>query len=322
MKLTQLRYLQAVIETGSFRAAARRLGVSQPTVSEQIKLLEEELDLVLVSRGGGSTKPTAEAATLMPIVGRLLDEERNLREEAASVHGLNTGTVRLGSISTLSQTIVAEVLPTYRHVHPRIKFSVFEGGSRTITEQVRSGDLDLGLIAMAADEPLGDEYVVSHLFDDRTVLCVPKSFNTPHGARLRLPDLAAEPWIVQGEEYSRHRMLTRLAGSTALNVVYQSNNPNSTLRLVAAGVGIALVSEMSYLTCDLADRRQVRLIPIDAPAMVLCMVSRTHAAPSPAVRELRPLLRRAAVKVRSRLQELDAQVVSAEGGSGAQRRQG
>lgn len=290
MRLSQLHYLQAVLEAGSFRAAARKLGVSQPTLSQQIKLLEEELDVSLLNRTSSKTVATAEISTLLPHVTRILQEEQYLVDQAGAVRGLRVGNVRLGSITILSQTILADALPEFRRAYPSVKFSVWEGPSGIIAERVRSGEIDLGLIAVAPDEPLEQGLVYSDLFTDRTVLCAPHDFVLPKKSKFRIADFADSPWIIQGEGYARHRMLTRLAAGANLNVVYESTNPNTTLRLVASGVGIALVSEISFSTGDAADLKRIRLLPISAPDLKLSMVSRKDTMPPPAIRELRGFL--------------------------------
>lgn len=297
MRTEQLRYLDSVLRNGSFRGAARELGISQPTISQQIQRLEEELDLVLVTRARGRVMPTAEAEPLLPLVDRLLQDERVLREEASAIKGLRTGSVRLGCIATISRSVLAEALPAYRRRYPNIRFDVRETGSLPIIEQVLSGSLDLGLISGMAEDPVIPDLSYTRLFPDPLVLCVPRGHPLTSRTRVGIADAAREPWILYDANYALRRYFDQRTEGTTLNVVYQTNSTVSAIHLVAAGLGVALVGTLGITTSDTADQAKVRGIPLDAPPTVLSMIARADSRPPPAVRELRRMLHASAARI-------------------------
>lgn len=290
MRIEQLRYLDAILELGSFRAAADSLGVSQPTLSQQLRRLEEELDLVLVSRTRTGAVPTAEAQPLLPLVKRMLDQERALREEAGAVRGLRTGYVRLGSIASLSRSVLAPALLSYRKQFPNVRLEVLEGGSLTLVDHVRAGELDLGLLSVAEDEPIDDDIALTELCRDRPMLCVARDHPAVRLTRPRIRDLADEPWIVQGTGSSLRQMLARNSGGHHLNIIYQSNSPTSTLHLVAAGMGIAILGRLTIENSNPADIRRIAALPVPGPDLLIASAARKDTNPPPAVRELRHVL--------------------------------
>ncbi|MCP9949798.1 LysR family transcriptional regulator [Actinomadura madurae] len=110
MRVERARYFLAAIETGSLRAAAARCGVSQPTIGQQIALLEEELDVVLLTRSRHGVRPTAAGQALIEPLGRLVAAEDAVRESAMESGAAYHGRVRIGGVSVTAETIIAPVV--------------------------------------------------------------------------------------------------------------------------------------------------------------------------------------------------------------------
>ena len=150
---TQLLYLQTALDKGSLRAAATLLGVSQPTLSIQIRRLEEELNIVLLKRTSGGVDPTPEAARLLPYMEAVTAAHEALERMAVELRSPTRGTVRVGVISHFNYHIAPRILADVHARYPEATVELVEAGAVKIMEMVHSGDLDMGLIVRTPDAP-------------------------------------------------------------------------------------------------------------------------------------------------------------------------
>ncbi|MEV5413006.1 LysR family transcriptional regulator [Thermopolyspora sp. NPDC052614] len=146
MRVERARYFLAAVETGSLRLAAARCGVSQPAVGQQIALLEEELDVVLLTRSRRGVQPTPAGQALLEPLRRLVAAEDDVRGAAMDSSGTYRGRVRIGAVSVTAETIIAPVVGRLREEHPGLRFTVREGASSDIEAAVLTGELDFGVI--------------------------------------------------------------------------------------------------------------------------------------------------------------------------------
>lgn len=146
MRVERARYFLAAVSTGSLRSAAVACGVSQPTVGQQLTLLEEELDAVLLTRSRQGVRATPAGEALVGPLGRLVAAEDAVREAALASNGTYQGRVAIGGGSVTVETIVAPVVGRLLTDHPGLRFSVHEGSSADIEHAVLAGDLDLAVV--------------------------------------------------------------------------------------------------------------------------------------------------------------------------------
>ncbi|MFD6426106.1 LysR family transcriptional regulator [Streptomyces sp. NPDC060198] len=152
MRVERARYFLAALRTGSLRSAAAACGVSQPTIGQQLTVLEEELDVVLLTRSPGGVRATPAGEALVGPFTRLVAAEDAVREAALASNGTYQGRVSIGGGSVTVETIVAPVVGRLLADHPGLRFSVREGPSGDIESAVLGGDLDLGVVT-TPDEP-------------------------------------------------------------------------------------------------------------------------------------------------------------------------
>lgn len=157
MRFTQLTYLEAALQLGSLRKAAAHLGVAQPSLTQQIQRLEEELNVVLLVRGHNGVTPTDAAVALLPHVRRALQAEESLHQAAGAINGLHIGRLRLGTIPAASKMFVPQVVRKFQLAYPQISFDVTEEGSGQIRESLLAGELDCGVLARWRVESKRDE---------------------------------------------------------------------------------------------------------------------------------------------------------------------
>lgn len=157
MSVTQFLYLRTAIEKGSLRAAAIALGVSQPTLSIQIRKLEEELNVVLLNRTATGVAPTEEAKDLIPFIDDVVVANEALERRAMELKSPAAGTVRVGAIAHFNYYVAPRMLSELQMTYPLATVEIVEAGSVRIMEMVQSGELDVGLIARTPDVPVTPE---------------------------------------------------------------------------------------------------------------------------------------------------------------------
>lgn len=228
--LHQLRCFLAAYEHGSFTAAAIDLGIAQPSLSEQIRLLERGLGVPLYHRAGRGVVPTESAQALRPHAERTLAAAEAGRRAVASVRDLQTGTIRFGIFGTarlyLGATLVADVLAR----HPGVRVELVGQNSAEVQEELRRGRVEAAMIALpVADSgmqvrPVAREELVY-------VSTTPDRVRTPVTAR-QLADAA----LVLPETSWR----TEDSARTALAALVQRSGATLTTRVEVEDVETAL----------------------------------------------------------------------------------
>lgn len=271
MRFEQLRYLAASVRNGSFRKAAAELGLAQPSLTQAIQKLEDELQAAILQRGKTGIHLTAVGEAIFPHVLQALECEARMRHEAnehfeLAKGGLNVGTVHAGSV-----TFLPRVLRRFCARHPAISIQVREAGSCSIAEDVRSRRLDIGLVTCMADvSPNLHGLNYTDLLDSRLVLCVPRNHPLTKSRKgVTVDDFAGEPMIVFPPGYSMHDVIRRLFDGRQMHVPYHTNNPESATRMVAAGIGVTVFPEVTVAGKQFPQGEQVSYLRItDAVAAV------------------------------------------------------
>ena len=244
MQFQQLAYFVAVAETRHFTQAAERMRVAQPSLSKQIKALEEDLGARLFSRARGNVTLTAAGEALLPLARRILADADTARQEVAQLAGLRRGRVRLGATPSLCAGLVADALARFHRSYPGIELLVEEGGSRDLVKALARGQLDLSLIIMPlqSDDP---SLVTEEILRENLVV-VASAHERLKGPYLRIEDLRNRQMVMFRRGYDlREATLAacRQAGFEP-QLAVQGGEMDAVLRFVEAGLGIAVVPSM------------------------------------------------------------------------------
>lgn len=244
MQFQQLAYFVAVAEARHFTQAAERMRVAQPSLSKQIKALEDDLGARLFSRARGNVTLTAAGEALLPLARRILADADTARQEVAQLAGLRRGRVRLGATPSLCAGLMADALARFHRSYPGIELMVEEGGSRDLIRALARGQLDLSLIIMPlqSDDP---SLVTEEILRENLVVVSP-SHEQIKGPYLRIEDLRGRPMVMFRRGYDlREATLAacRQAGFEPRFAV-QGGEMDAVLRFVEAGLGVAVVPSM------------------------------------------------------------------------------
>jgi len=297
MRLQQMRYLDAVVRHRSFRRAADELELSEPSLSQQIRKLEEELGAKILERERRAVRLTDFGHAIISPARAILAEEEHIREAADAYRGLRSGRLSFGTVNAGSNTLLPEVLPHYSKRFPGIEVRVTETGSLDIARGVLRGDLDLGLIVRVPEiGPADDGLVVEDLLESKLVVCVPVGHRLAKRKKLASTDVAREPLILFRQGYLMHEILRTLLGERTGNVVYYTDNTESAKRMVAAGVGLTFLPEFSIVDDSYRGEGKITYIPLetDVPSLRLCTISRAGERLTRAAEAFRDMLATAA----------------------------
>src|ERR1700734_4573495 len=242
MQLQQLGYVLAVAEEQSFTRAAARLHLAQPSLSRQVRLLEQELGVVLFNRspGQGLVTLTPDGAALLPFISRVLADVEATGAEARALSGMARGRLAVGATPSLITSVLAPALVAFHQSHPGIDLSVVEAGSHQLVPQVASGEVDLALVVLPVTDPLVE---TTPLFDDPLVLATAPGHPFARRRRVRVRDLDGLDLVMFREGYDL-RAVTLSACAEAggePHLVSQGAEMAGVLSFVAAGLGAAVV---------------------------------------------------------------------------------
>ncbi len=258
MNLRDLKYLVALAEHCHFGHAAEACFVSQPTLSTQIRKLEEELGVTLVERAPRKVLLTDVGREIAARARDVLNEAEQIRAIARRTRDPESGTVRLGIFPTLGPYLLPHVVPLLRETFPRLELLLVEEKTEVVLERLREGKLDAGILALPLHE---DSLHVQFLFEEPFVLAVPDVHPLAQRKRLRLDDLADESLLLLEDGHClRDQALEvcQLSGAVE-RTGFRATSLETLRQMVAANVGITLLPTLA-VNPPVARVEHVRLI--------------------------------------------------------------
>ncbi len=240
MNLRDLKYLVALADHKHFGRAAAACFVSQPTLSTQIKKLEDELGVPLVERAPRKVMLTPAGREAAARARGIVAEVDQMKEAARRSQDPEAGTVRLGIFPTLGPYLLPHVVPRIRTRFPQLELLLVEEKSDQLLTQLREGRLDAAVLAL----PLQDEQLhAEFLFEEPFVLAVPEGHALAQRGALTLDDLSEQRLLLlQDGHCLREQALDVCHLSGALEKAeFQATSLETLRQMVAANVGVTLL---------------------------------------------------------------------------------
>lgn len=243
IKLSQLRILLAVAESGSFSEAAWQLEMSQSAVSSAIASLEASLGVELFFRGRHGASPTPIGTQMISHAYQMQDVLAAMLRDAHSARSLHGGQVRVSSFRSVSTHILPGVIAQFCQQHSQIPVSVLEHfDDFSIAEDLRKGRADIGFV----ERPLSDEFETWELLrDEYVVLLPPSAANEKPESPLSWEQLSAYPLIMGPEEFDRHIYAHCALYGKALQVAYYLKEDSTIVSMVAQGLGATIIPRLA-----------------------------------------------------------------------------
>ena len=229
-----------VVEVGSFTKAAEILGYTQPAMSQMITALENELSIKLLFRSRYGVKLTPEGERLLPSIQSSVAQYQSMQNIAGEIRGLESGVVRIGTISSISCHWLPQVIRQFWGKYPNVKLIVHQGDYTTIPEWVRTGELDFGFVTPDAVEGTDQRFLK---YGEHRA-CLPKDHPLAAGTSVKLEDLAREPFLLLEEGiYSEPLAAFRAAGLEP-TICMTMHDDYSILSMVEQGLGVTILPEL------------------------------------------------------------------------------
>lgn len=265
MEFHQLRYVCAIAETGSFSRAAERCQIAQPSLSQQVLKLEEDLGTKLFDRLGRSVRLTEAGRAFLPHARSILSQMEMARSSVADKCADVRGSVAVGVIPTIAPYLMPRYAAGFAKKYPEAKLRIVEETTPILVENLRNLSIDFAILAL----PLRHKDL--ELFPLRTeplFAVLPKDHPRARVKSLALKDLRGEPFVMLRDGHC-FRDLSLAACTHARvtpRIAFESGQFSSLFGMVAAGVGVSLAPEMAIdrnadcLYVRLSDTRATRTI--------------------------------------------------------------
>ena len=284
MQLHQIRHFLAVIETGSIRAAARKVGLSQPALTKSLRALEQALETPLVQRSARGVTLTEAGRLFLGRARTVQAELRHAADELAQLAGRQGGSVAVGVASAIGALVIPGTLQSFRLKRPDVGVRVVEGTQETLLPLLREGAIDLAA-CLRMDNEAGAGFKVRALARVRLVAVGRKGH--PLRRATTLAQLQHAQWL----------MLRPRGGGGVLEHGFRQAGlalPPSAVHCDTHGIQVAILAgtdALAMMTRQMLDQPSVRgvleEIPLQAafPLLTLGLYSRADAAPTAAVRD-------------------------------------
>lgn len=297
VKLTQIRDLIATAETGSLRAAARHLGVTQPAITRSIRELEQELGTPLFERHQFGMQPTATGRIMLERARAVQEELRRAREEIAQLQGEMTGDVRVAMSTIATFALMPQAVRAFRATHPRAVLKFVESLYQPIEAQLLSGQIDF-FVGPFSDQGRASRVTSETLFTNRRVVIARKGHRLVGATSIA--QLTEAEWVKQAlpdrqSEGDFERPFIQ-AGLPMPNVIMHTTSATATLLAVANGDLLTSVPRQMLDAPVSRDLFAVLPIREDLFAAPICLVRRTDLSLTPLAEFMFDMFRRAGLQ--------------------------
>jgi len=266
MNLRDLRYLVALADERHFGKAAERCFVSQPTLSAQIRKLEEYLGVPLVERQPKRVALTATGAKVVQRARVLLQEADAIVELAKTDRDPLAGALKLAFIPTVGPYLLPHVAGRLRREVPRLKLMLYEYQTEHLLQRLRAGEIDVGILALPVQL---DGLESAELYDEPFTLAVPASHPLAERDRVKLEDLRGETLLLLEDGHCLRDQALEVCSRVPVNEAqdYRATSLETLRQMVAAGHGITLLPELAAET-PVGTARGLRVKQFTKPAPV------------------------------------------------------
>ncbi len=261
MELRHLRYFLAVADAQNFSRAAETVHVSQPSLSVQIRALEEELGIRLFDRLGRKVVLTRAGEIFREHAERVMRELEQASQSVQELQGARKGRLVVGSLSTVNSYLIPLLVARFKRRFPGIHLRIQAQPSSDIVASLLANRLDLGICLLPV---VDDRLTTTPLFDERLALVAPASFPI-RKARLRMRELAGLPLVLMPVDYCLRKMIEAECSKVGIEpqVVLEMTSPEGILEAVAEGAGLTILPEL-YVRLHLR-RRCLRTVDLIDP---------------------------------------------------------
>lgn len=284
MNLRDLEYLVALSQELHFRKAAEKCFVSQPTLSGQLRKLEEELGIILIERTSRSVLLTPAGEAITAQAKRILAQTKELTDIARTFSDPMSGELHLGLIPTVGPYLLPHIIPTLKRHFPELQLYLHEAQTHTLLKQLAEGELDCLVLAQLDNM---DSFGSVHLYHEPMLLALPSDHPWASRAQVTLSELQGEKLLMleDGHCLRDQAMGFCFAAGIGEDPHFKATSLETLRNMVAAGSGLTL---MPKLAINSEFESSVCYIPVvePTPSRAISLLYRTHSVRRPCFNEI------------------------------------
>jgi len=240
LSLSKYEIFNTIVEVGSLTKAAEKLNLTQSGVSYAISTLEAELGFPLLKRDRSGISLTSNGERILKHVQRILHQEELLRQETAAIKGFDTGTVCLGTLSSVSMQWLPGILAQFNEKYPHIEIKTYLGCYDEMNDWIANGTIDFGFVSL----PTSKSFETIPLKKDKLVVILPPNHPLRHQSSISYDQLKDESFIMP--QWGSDDNIRRLLAEQKLNlqIKYHLMEERTILAMVQKGLGISVLPEL------------------------------------------------------------------------------
>ena len=240
MSLSKYEIFNTIVEVGSLTKAAEKLNLTQSGVSYAISTLEAELGFPLLKRDRSGISLTSNGERILVHVRRILHEEDLLRQETAAIKGIDTGTVRLGTLSSVSMQWLPGILSQFNEKYPHIEVKTYLGCYDEMNDWISNGTVDFGFVSLPTSKP----FETISLKRDKLLVILPPNHPLQQQKVISYNQIRDESFIMP--QWGSDDNIRRLLHEHKLNlqIKYELMEERTILAMVQKGLGISILPEL------------------------------------------------------------------------------
>lgn len=240
MTISKYDIFNTIIEVGSLTKAAEKLNLTQSGVSYAISTLESELGFPLLKRNRSGISLTSNGERILVHIQKILYQEELLRQEANAIKGINTGIVRLGTLSSVSMQWLPGILAQFHEKYPLIEVKTYLGCYDEMNDWITNGTIDFGFVSLPTSKP----FEVMSLKKDKLVVLLPPDHPLREKTMISFEQLKDEPFIMPqwGSDDNIKRLLHE--HKVKPQIKYEIMEERTIFAMVQMGLGISILPEL------------------------------------------------------------------------------
>jgi len=244
LKLKDLRYLVAVADTRHFGRAAERCFVSQPTLSTQLKKLEEYLGVQLIERQPKRVALTAAGEEIVARARRILEASDEVVTLARAHRDPLAGALRIAMLPTIGPYLLPRVAREIRKALPRLDLRLYEYPTAAMLAKLRAGEIDLGILALPVDL---DGLEARELYDESFMVAVPAAHPLAKRPSIRVQDLQGETLLLLEDGHCLRDQALAVCSQASMQEKqdFRATSLETLRQMVATGAGVTLLPELA-----------------------------------------------------------------------------
>lgn len=240
MSLAKYEIFNTVVELGSLTEASIKLGLTQSAVSHAIASLESEWGFSILSRGRTGIQLTSNGEQVLYYIREILKWNEQLIQQIASINGLEVGTIRIGTFSSVSIQWLPKILSTFNESHPSIEVKLLEGNYEDIEHWITSGAVDFGFLSL----PTLKSFDVLPIKKDKMVAIVPDNHHLAKQCEISFEQIKEEMFIIPKISCDNDVRRILKENKVMPRIRFELADDQAIISMVQNGMGISIIPEM------------------------------------------------------------------------------